>query len=475
MDFRKASGFHKVQQGHFATDHVGPSGVLKVMYIFAGHRRKADVHEHLLTLADSFGFTLEMHEFDLLRDEKQNLLDEDFWTQLQKLVLEIRPFCVIATPPCSTYSRARNHYDKKPGPRPIRSKEHPRGFPWLSQKDRIKADEGTLLAERTWELFALASSVDAFYLGEFPEDLGATNNGIPASIWQMQQFQDVLVWPGSKTFALFQCEFGASTPKPTRLVTDLDGWEGNIYMGVPQFDSAWHYKGPLPPRCSHGGDHPQLIGTDEQGQWRTAPAAHYPGALCLFIARAIAQTWAKSSSASRGKSSADEFRRGCGALQSPTLQMSDLRERWFALLPDGGRASEVPEGQPFRLHALAQSLRLMGDPDVDILDKTPGSNFVDGVHVGHLEPLGPTPQVYRPRLKEPSYDESEWSQEVGNYFRGDEAAAEKILEEQFREEERAGRMTPLSEKEAAKRYPGRSLRVAAQGMVIASSMTAHMV
>ena len=51
----------------------------------------------------------------------------------------------------------------------------------------------------------------------------------------------------------------------------------------------------------------------------------------------------------------------------------------------------------------------------------------------------------------------------------------KILEEQFREEERAGRMTPLSEKEAAKRYPGRSLRVAAQGMVIASSMTAHMV
>ena len=163
------------------------------MYIFAGHRRRADVHEHLLTLADSFGFTLEMHEFDLLRDEKQNLLDEDFWTQLKKLVLEIRPFCVIATPPCSTYSRARNHYDKKPGPRPIRSKEHPRGFPWLSQKDRIKADEGTLLAERTWELFALASSVDAFYLGEFPEDLGATNNGIPASIWQMQQFQDVLV------------------------------------------------------------------------------------------------------------------------------------------------------------------------------------------------------------------------------------------------------------------------------------------
>ena len=55
--------------------------------------------------------------------------------------------------------------------------------------------------------------------------------------------------------------------------------------------------------------------------------------------------------------------------------------------------------------------------------------------------------------------------EVGNYFRGDEAAAEKNLEEQFREEEKAGRMMPLSEKEASRRYPGRSLRVAAQGIL----------
>ena len=69
-----------------------------------------------------------------------------------------------------------------------------------------------------------------------------------------------------------------------------------------------------------------------------------------------------------------------------------LRERWFALLPDSGRARQVPSEQPFRLHALAQSLRLMGDPDVDILDRIPGSNFVEGVHLGHLEALGPTPQ-----------------------------------------------------------------------------------
>jgi hypothetical protein len=429
----------------------------------------------------------------------------------------------------------------------------------------------------------------------------------------------------------------------------LKFFEGNIFPGVPQFDKAWNYKGPLPPQCPHGGSHPQLIGTNELGQWKTAPAAHYPGALCLFIARAIAKTWASSSSAPRGSNSTDaqssDVKKGSSAdptpqgdkavselsnsqanavsdisfsqdvssssqvpsavsaapnsgvvseppfspdvnavsyfsptpisleeisielnsdLEKPVKNqasrptddvkiesgctgpplvaryggkaqpfcdgmglccpgrwhpkmrhtsrtakqrsfckslrdlvddfcrrnlpdmaratfalalgrmatspfrkedMDSLREKWFALLPDSGKARRVPEGQPFWLFALSQSLRLMGDPDADIIDNSPGSSFAEGVHLGYLEALGPTPQVYRPREKEPSYDESEWMPEVGNYFRGDEAAAEKILEEQFREEEKAGRMCTLSEKEATRRYPGRALRVAAQGIL----------
>ena len=404
-------------------------------------------------------------------------------------------------------------------------------------------------------------------------------------------------------------------------------------------------------KCPNGGGHPQLIGVNELGQWKTAPAAHYPGALCLFIARAIAKTWAESSSASKGGKSTDvlqpstdgkklgsayptsqvgsacsvssilhvnavsdcaisqvaeedsktssavsvapsshvvsefpcsqgvsavskfspdakpleevsidlssdagrsakgqprptidglEIQSGCtgpplvaryGGKAQPFCDgmglccpgrwhpkmrqggrtskqqsfckslrnlvddfcrrhlpdmaratfalalgkmatspfgagdMDNLREKWFAMLPDSGKARKVPDGQPFWLFALSQSLRLMGDPDADIIDNSPGSSFAEGVHLGHLEPLGPTPQVYRPREKEPSYDESEWMPEVGNYFRGDEMAAEKILEEQFREEEKAGRMFPLSEKEAARRYPDRALRVAAQGIL----------
>jgi len=36
----------------------------------------------LENLAEQFHYTLEMHEFDLLRGEDQDVLDIDFWTSL---------------------------------------------------------------------------------------------------------------------------------------------------------------------------------------------------------------------------------------------------------------------------------------------------------------------------------------------------------------------------------------------------------
>eukprot|EP00435_Cladocopium_sp_Y103_P008746 s1635_g2.t1 len=555
---------------------------LRVVYIFAGHRRRADVHEHLQVLAGQHGFELQRHEVDLVRGADQDVLDPEYWKQLIKFIRSFRPFCIIATPPCSTYSRARHLYKQFPGPRPIRSREHPGGFPWLTNKRMRQAEQGTELANKTWELAALATEVDAFFLSEFPEDLGATDTGVPASLWQMQAFTDLLAQKGMRSFALYQCEFGGATPKPTRFLSDLEHFEGNIYFGIPAFDANWHYLGPLPRRCPHPGQHDSLIGMNQDGQWKTAPAAHYPGPLCAFLAKAIYKTWASSSSAAPRKHSPDEAARsdtaqskssvqqqptqveekaftphpphvqadaevkvpicsGCrgppikakyvdrceefcdglglcspgrwhsrnrqhertsqqtefceklsklvenfcrrklGDLAQATMKLAlgrfqaspftaqdleELRQEWFSLLPDPSSAKEVPPHQPFYLFALAQSLRLMGDPDADIIDVGDGqSSFVDGVHIGHVHPLGPVPQVYRPKVKEPSYDESEWSLSMDNYFRGSESEAQKILEEYFQEEELEGRMQPMSEKEAAKQYPGDALRIAAQGIL----------
>eukprot|EP00435_Cladocopium_sp_Y103_P044193 s658_g12.t1 len=108
----------------------------------------------------------------------------------------------------------------------------------------------------------------------------------------------------------------------------------------------------------------------------------------------------------------------------------------------------------------------MGDPDANIIDVGDGhSSFIEGVHLGHTVPLALVPQVYRARTKEPTYDESEWSLTMDNYFKGSEAEAQRILEDYFKEGELEGCMQPMSEKEAAKRYPGDSLRIAAQGIL----------
>ena len=126
--------FHnKEQPRHFATSGEPCNAVsqpqLKVVYVFAGHRRRADVREHLEDLAKRHGFELCMHELDLVRGKDHDVLDEAVWSGLVALIRVFKPFCVIATPPCSTYSRARHLYKKFPGPRPIRSRQHPDGFP----------------------------------------------------------------------------------------------------------------------------------------------------------------------------------------------------------------------------------------------------------------------------------------------------------------------------------------------------------
>ena len=156
QEFEPQAGTMDSQTLVAANDSSSDSGgkCLKVVYVFAGHRRRADVHEHLSQLAHTLGFRLEMHEFDLMRDPKHDVLQEEMWKNLKVMIQELKPFCVIATPPCSTYSRARQFYKVSPGPRPIRSRQFPKGFPWLSQANKQKADEG--LAERAWDLYFLA-------------------------------------------------------------------------------------------------------------------------------------------------------------------------------------------------------------------------------------------------------------------------------------------------------------------------------
>ncbi|CAE6952447.1 unnamed protein product [Symbiodinium sp. CCMP2456] len=111
---------------------------------------------------------------------------------------------------------------------------------------------------------------------------------------------------------------------------------------------------------------------------------------------------------------------------------------------------------------MSQTLQILEDPDYQVIEEGKFC-FCNGVEVGHTAPLGPVPQVFRQRRKDQKYDDSEWEPLMGNYRDGPEV--EKSLLEAFAKEEAEGRMFPLSLAEARQRYPGSSLRVAAQAVI----------
>ena len=159
------------------------------------------------------------------------------------------------------------------------------------------------------------------------------------------------------------------------------------------------------------------------------------------------------------------FRLATGHWDGPLFApepLNKLREDWFNMLPDPLRARDMIPYQPFYLRAMAQTLRILEDPDFHIIEEGKFC-FVNGVEIGHTGPLGPVPQVFRARRKDQKYDDSVWQPLMENYRDGPEV--EKSLEEAFAKEEADGRMFPLSLAEARSRYPGDALRIAAQAVI----------
>ena len=109
--------------------------------MFSGAPRKSDVRSYLQKLCVSAGVQLQMTEIDLQISEEHDMSDEDRW---QELITKIRNGefdIIIMSPPCSTWSRAV--WANRLGPKPVRSREFPFGFPWLKGDLKEKAELGT--------------------------------------------------------------------------------------------------------------------------------------------------------------------------------------------------------------------------------------------------------------------------------------------------------------------------------------------
>ena len=159
------------------------------------------------------------------------------------------------------------------------------------------------------------------------------------------------------------------------------------------------------------------------------------------------------------------FMLATGRMESSPFSRSTIakvRERIAALLPDPEQAMQIPQGQPFMLHMLSQSLRVFGDPDYAILDQGKDS-FAEGVPLGWDKPIGRAPQVFPKRTHFRKLDETEFDPSMVNY-RSAELNAEQ-LEEKFRQDEREGLMICTTEAEAKKKYGEDAVLIAAMGAV----------
>ena len=133
------------------------------------------------------------------------------------LLIQKASFAFMA-PGVSTFSRAKAHWRTSGGPRPLRSLQYVLGFPWLSDKDRSTVEEANFIVFKSFEICCIRNDLLKPFLLERPEQLGVVNDFVPASIWDFDEFKQLLLRDGVQTAAFFQCQWEAASSKPTRFV-----------------------------------------------------------------------------------------------------------------------------------------------------------------------------------------------------------------------------------------------------------------
>ncbi|CAE8672430.1 unnamed protein product [Polarella glacialis] len=251
----------------------------RMLYLFSGTKRKADVGWFLRVLCKLHKVTLLLQEFDLCNGEDLSM--EEDWAKVLGLI-ESKGFdLVFSTPPCNDFSRAR--WANKRGPQPSRNKLHPWGYPWLKGWPKRKAELANLLFKRSVKACHAAHLAGARFLKEHPEDLGRVASGEPASTWQLPCTRQLAEDSDADTVALHQCRWPkVEKRKPTRLMGTASNLRSMGHAGWPSFNKQGFYLGPLPRHCGHS--HNALIGRDLAGNFHTAPTAAYPPPMCSALA-----------------------------------------------------------------------------------------------------------------------------------------------------------------------------------------------
>ncbi len=251
-----------------------------MLYLVAGPERHTSIKAVLERFSKQFATVCEVEceEWDICRGEQFDLLGED---AQETLIHRIRQgeFCaILMSPPCASWSRAP--WANPWGPRPLRTAGYPWGLPWLEGWRLEKVSKSNSMIRLCVVIITIVGEMpQVAFLLEHPENLGATRSKPswhirPASIWELQEIR-ALVKKGVFTQAFHQCQFGAVSPKPTRILTSLKGLHNIGYPQWPILDGQGRYLGPIPPNCSCGRTHQRLIKHGAEEEFATTRAAAY--------------------------------------------------------------------------------------------------------------------------------------------------------------------------------------------------------
>eukprot|EP00435_Cladocopium_sp_Y103_P057006 s1874_g19.t1 len=393
--------------------------------------RKSDVRSYLETLCSQQGVTLRMTEVDLQRSDDHDMANEDKWNELVEKIKAGLFYLILMSPPCSTWSRAV--WANKLGPRPVRSREYPLGFPWLVGELRDKAALGTLPVMRCIEVLEVAPPL-TICLWEHPEDLGRARNGTPASV------EDAPRSHGRPEDEKKSGEKGQKKP-----------------IQDPAVDFAAS-NGSAPRYCMRGEG--SKIFDDGAGlcsEGNKRPAFRRESAMRGVGERILGLT-------TEEEMRKDLYKLALGHCKAPPFRqelIKEAREIWLSTLVestgvDVQSLQKVEKRQPFMLAAIAEHLKVIEDPDADAFSLQPGS-FRSGVPIG-VDGLPRVPAVFEAKEKWRKYDPVVHPGDKENYVSAKKNALAVQL--QFRKEEALGAMVELEETEARERY-GDKMKVAA--------------
>ena len=272
-----------------------PKHIPALIHLFSGPERPGSLQEHISALNwRSFPVDTVL-QWTL---QAGNDLSKDVvWEGVEYMVTTGQAQGVAMDPPCSTCSRARKH--PPAWPRRSRSKSHPLGPPrsQLISSEIQELKRANYMYHKTISLARTCCTLNIPWYIEQPEPWGPEDDN--ATFFDFPETIALMALPGVKFVDFDQCEKGAETVKPTRLLyfgLDMNEFQANTIDGGPVRCTHPKKEWTLPNGTTHWGSHPPALTLSYknklEGKWNSKDLSEYPSEMNRQLAGAFHNTMA---------------------------------------------------------------------------------------------------------------------------------------------------------------------------------------